>query len=61
VPKLTGTKLKWVRKRLKKANCTLGKVKLRGEARARSGRVIAQRPRPGKFKPPGFGVRVTLK
>jgi hypothetical protein len=61
VPKLKGKRLKRARKRLRRSNCKLGKVKRVGDASSRTGRVVGQRPTPGKFKPPGFRVRVTLK
>jgi hypothetical protein len=60
VPKLTGKRLKRVRKRLRRARCKLGKVKLRGSTTAREGRVVGQRPPSGKLKPPGAKVTVTL-
>ncbi len=61
VPKLKGKKLKRVRKRLRNSNCRLGKVKLTGTTDSKSSRVVGQRPPPGRFKPPGFRVKVTLR
>ena len=61
VPKLKGKKLKRVRKRLRESNCRLGRVKRAGKSGAGTGRVVGQRPPPGRFKPPGSKVKVTLR
>jgi hypothetical protein len=55
VPKLTGKKLRAARRKLKKAECKLGKVK--GD---RSSAIVGQHPKPGKKLAPGSRVRVTL-
>jgi hypothetical protein len=60
VPKLKDKTLGQARKRLRKANCRLGKVKHAETAGQGSGRVVKQRPPSGLFKPPGTRVRVTL-
>jgi hypothetical protein len=57
VPKLKGKKLKAARKKLKKAECKLGKVK--GE-RSAGARVAKQKPKPGKKLAPGSKIKVTL-
>jgi hypothetical protein len=57
VPKLKGKKLKAARKKLKKAECKLGKVK--GE-RSAGARVAKQKPKPGKKLAPGTKIKVTL-
>ena len=55
VPKLTGKKVKAARRKLKKAECKLGKV--RGD---RSSAIVGQHPKPGKKLAPGSRVRVAL-
>jgi hypothetical protein len=60
VPNLGGKTLKKAKKRLRKAGCKLGKVRLRRGADRRSGRVTKQRPRAGKLRPPGARVGLTL-
>ncbi len=53
VPKLVGSTLAEARRRVRRANCTLGAVRYVNSRRAR-GRVVAQRPRPGaKLRPRG--------
>lgn len=54
VPKLTGKKLKVARRKLRRADCRLGKVKGHGK------KVRKQRPKPGKVLPPGSKVDVRL-
>jgi hypothetical protein len=55
VPKLKGKKLKPAKKRLKKRDCRLGKVKNKGQ-----GKVKKQRPKPGTVLPVDSKVNVTL-
>ena len=60
VPKVTGQKLKKAKRRLRRAHCKPGKVKLtRGASRA-TGRVVKQKPKPGKVRAPGAEVKLTL-
>jgi hypothetical protein len=54
VPKLKGRTLKRAKKRLKGAECRLGKAKGRGK-------VTKQRPKPGTVLPPDRKVKVTLR
>ncbi len=61
VPKLIGKKLKAAKKKLKKAGCKLGKVKLLGEATTKTGEVKKQNPKPGKTLAPGSKVSVKLE
>jgi PASTA domain-containing protein len=61
VPKLKGQKLMAVKKKLKKANCKLGKVTKVEGATASSGRVKKQSPKAGKILVLGSKVKVTLK
>lgn len=60
VPQLKGKKLKAAKKKLRKARCKLGKVKLRGDATAKTGKVVKQAPKPRKQLAPGSKVNVTL-
>ncbi len=57
VPKLKGKKLKAARKKLKKAECKLGKVK--GDKSA-DAKITKQKPKPGKKLAPGSKIKVTL-
>lgn len=61
VPQLRGKKLKAAKKRARKANCRIGKVKKLGEATAKTGKVVKQRPKPGKILAPGAKINVSLK
>jgi hypothetical protein len=60
VPKLKNKKLKAVKKQAKRADCKVGKVKKRGDATAKTGKVSAQNPKPGKILAPGTKIKVTL-
>jgi hypothetical protein len=60
VPKLTGKKLKVVRKKVGRADCKLGKVIKRKGVTAKGGKVVKQSPKPGKSLPAHSKVRVTL-
>jgi hypothetical protein len=58
VPKLKGNKLEADKKKLRKADCKLGKVKGPTDKGAK---VIGQQPKPGAIRPPGSKVKVTTK
>lgn len=60
VPQLRGKKLKAAKKRLKKAGCKIGKVKMLKGATTNTGKVKRQSPKPGKLLAPGSKVKVTL-
>jgi hypothetical protein len=60
VPSLTGKKLKKAKKRLKTADCKIGKVKRKGDVTAKTGKVVKQNPKPGKTLAPGSKINVTL-
>lgn len=60
VPKLTGKKLKRARRRLRTADCRIGKVVLSGGTSRKLGRVVKQRPKPGTVLAAGAKVKVTL-
>lgn len=60
VPKLSGKKLKVVKRALKKADCKLGNVKTIGDATAKAGRVVKQQPKQGGILAPGSRVSVKL-
>jgi hypothetical protein len=55
VPKIKGKNLKRAKKKLKKGDCKLGKVK-----GPRDGKVKKQRPKPGTVRAPGSKVTVKL-
>jgi uncharacterized delta-60 repeat protein len=48
VPKVKGKKLAAAKRRIKAAHCAVGKIKRAYSSKVRKGRVISQRPRPGK-------------
>jgi hypothetical protein len=60
VPKLIGRKLKAAKKKLRAADCKIGHVGKRKGITAKSGRVVKQRPRPGKIRAAGSKVSVKL-
>ncbi|HEY5977823.1 MAG TPA: IPT/TIG domain-containing protein [Solirubrobacterales bacterium] len=57
VPALRGKTLAKAKKKLKKAGCKVGKVK---RLPGGTGKVTAQKPKPGKLKAPGAKVKVTV-
>ncbi|HEX8753441.1 MAG TPA: IPT/TIG domain-containing protein [Solirubrobacterales bacterium] len=61
VPKLKGLKLKAARKKLRQALCRPGKVRLRGGATAKTGRVVKQSPKPRTTLAPEAKVNLTLR
>jgi hypothetical protein len=60
VPKLKGKSLKAARKRARKANCRIGKVKKLELVTAKTGKVVKQKPQAGKVKAGGAAIAVTL-
>jgi large repetitive protein len=60
VPKLKGKTLKTAKKKLRKASCKLGKVKFRGSATAKTGKVVKQSRKAGKQLATGTRVSLTL-
>jgi hypothetical protein len=48
VPKVEGKKLKKAKKAIAKAGCDLGKIKRTFSSKVKEGRVISQKPKPGK-------------
>ncbi len=60
VPTLKGRSLKASRRRLRKADCEIGRVKKLKGATAKTGLVVRQNPEPGLKLAPGATVRVTL-
>jgi hypothetical protein len=60
VPKLKGKKLKASKKTARKSDCRIGKVEKLGDVTAKTGKVVKQRPRPGKVLLPGTRIKVTL-
>jgi hypothetical protein len=60
VPKLVGLTLKKARAKLAKARCRLGKVTRKASSLKKKGRVLSQRPKPGKSLKSGSKVNVTV-
>ena len=60
VPKLKGKSLKGARRALKAHNCSLGKVKHSFSTKVKKGRVISQKPKPGKRLKHGAKVSLVL-
>jgi hypothetical protein len=60
VPKLQGKKLKAAKKKLRAADCKLGTVTKEKGVTAATGKVVKQRPKPGKVLTTGAKVRVKL-
>jgi len=60
VPQLKGKKLKAAKKKIRKANCKMGKIKKLHGATAKTGKVSKQSPKSGKILAPGSKVNITL-
>ncbi len=60
VPKLVGLTLKKARTKLLRAHCRLGKVTRKASSLKKKGRVLSQRPKPGKSLRSGSKVNVTV-
>jgi IPT/TIG domain/PASTA domain len=60
VPQLKAKKLKAAKKKIRKGDCGLGKVKKLHGATAKTGKVSKQNPKPGKILAPGSKVKITL-
>ena len=60
VPNLKGKTLKAARRRARRADCKLGKVRRRKGATAKNAKVIKQSPKPGEVLAPGGKVNVKL-
>jgi len=60
VPKLVGLTLKKARARIKKAHCTVGKITRRRSAKSKSGKVLSQKPKPGRKLAPAAKVSLVV-
>jgi uncharacterized repeat protein (TIGR01451 family) len=60
VPKLVGLTLKKARARIRKAHCRLGKVTRKHSSLKKRGRVLSQRPKPGRRLNNGAKVNVVI-
>lgn len=60
VPQLRGKKLKAAKKKIRKGDCGVGKVKKLHGATAKTGKVSKQNPKPGKILAPGSKVKIVL-
>jgi hypothetical protein len=60
VPKLRGKSLKASKKRIKGADCKVGKLTKKKGAKASTGKVVGQSRKPGTVLPAGTVVKVTL-
>lgn len=60
VPKLQGKTLKSAKKRIRSADCRVGKLTKREGATAKDGEVVKQVPKPGKTVPATTKVKLTL-
>jgi hypothetical protein len=60
VPKLVGLTLKKAKARIKRAHCTVGKVRQKASSKRKKGKVIAQKPKPRKLLAPGARVSLTV-
>jgi hypothetical protein len=60
VPKVIGRTLRVAKVRLGRSGCKLGRVKKVEAAAKHAGKVLKQRPKPGKVLSPGSRVRLTL-
>ena len=60
VPKLVGLTLKKAKARIKRAHCTVGKVTRKRSVKSKRGKVLAQKPKPGKRLAPAARVSLTV-
>jgi hypothetical protein len=60
VPRLKGKSLKAAKKRARKANCRIGKVKKLERITVKTDKVVKQKPQAGKVKAGGAKITVTL-
>jgi hypothetical protein len=60
VPKLKGKTLKASKRKIRGADCKVGKVTKKKGAKASTGKVVAQNKKPGTVLPAGTVVKVTL-
>jgi beta-lactam-binding protein with PASTA domain len=59
VPKVVGLKLVKAKKRIRARHCSVGKITRKTSSLAKKGRVLSQRPKPGKTL--RRGAKVSLK
>jgi uncharacterized repeat protein (TIGR01451 family) len=60
VPKVVGKKLAAAKSRIRAAHCRVGKITKKKSSRKKKGRVLAQKPKPGKTLPAGSKVKLTV-
>jgi hypothetical protein len=60
VPSVKRVKLTGAKRKLHRAGCALGKVRRRQGVSLKTGRVVGQRPKPGKIMPAGGKVSLTF-
>jgi beta-lactam-binding protein with PASTA domain len=58
VPRVIGLRLGRARQRIRRARCSVGRVRRVRTRRALRGRVVRQRPRPGAVRRVGFPVNL---
>ncbi len=60
VPKVVGLKLAKAKAKIRGAHCGVGKIKKKFSSRKKKGRVLAQKPKPGKTLTSGSKVNLTV-
>jgi uncharacterized repeat protein (TIGR01451 family) len=60
VPKVVGLTLAKAKAKIRKAHCGVGKIKKKVSSRKKKGRVLTQKPKPGKTLPAGSKVNLTV-
>jgi uncharacterized repeat protein (TIGR01451 family) len=60
VPKGVGLTLAKAKSRIRRAHCGVGKISKKFSSRKKKGRVLSQKPRPGKTLPAGSKVNLTV-
>jgi hypothetical protein len=60
VPKLVGLTLKKAKAKIKRYHCRVGKVTRKASTARKNGKVLAQKPKPGRRLAPGAKVNVTV-
>jgi hypothetical protein len=60
VPKVVGLKLKKAKAKIKKAHCRVGKITKKFSSPKKKGRVLSQKPKPGRTLPAGTKVKLKV-
>jgi beta-lactam-binding protein with PASTA domain len=60
VPRVVGLTLAKAKAKVKRAHCGVGKIRKKFSSQKKKGRVLSQKPKPGKVLPSGSKVSLTV-